>query len=168
MNVAIFLDLSDLYHRVNRHHGAKLNFTSVFERLKEHGFVVTAHAYGIQRGHEAENFVTCLQRIGFQTFFKRPEIIKCGDREIKKSNWELAIGLAAISMLDSVDAVIVGSGSNTMAKLAEYVKARGKQFIVFGCGIGRDLQDVASSIIKIEPDMLEEPREEAEEEELVD
>ena len=85
--IVVKLDLSDLYHRVNRKFGRKLNFEAVLMRFADEGQISAfdgpkVTAYGIQRDNEASGFISCLQRLGIETRFKRPEIIKCGDREI--------------------------------------------------------------------------------------
>jgi hypothetical protein len=163
MMLVVKLDLSDLYHRTNRKYGKKLNFESVLKRLTEYGETLTdasvslqVSAYGIQRFQEASGFISCLQRLDIETFFKRPEIINCGDREIKRANWDLGIGIAAVEAMEqSMTEFILGSGSNSMVPLIHYLRGHEIPCTVFGCGIGRELRSVASNIIKITEDLLE-------------
>jgi hypothetical protein len=161
MAVGIFLDLSDLYHRVNRKFGKKLNFSSVLEVLNEEGDVEELHAYGIQRNNEASGFITCLQRLGFQTHFKYPEIIRCGGRELKRSNWECGIACDVFRFVQTRleifkdEKVILGTGSNIMSPLAKYLTETDLECVVLCCGVGKELRHHASRVIEITEDLLE-------------
>lgn len=156
MAVGIFLDLSDLYHRVNRKFGNKLNFAAVLERLQKEGDIKELHTYGIQRNNEASGFITCLQRLGFQTHFKYPEIIRCGDRELKRSNWECGIACdVARYARTRLDTVILGTGSNIMSPLAKYLTLLEVECVVLCCGVGKELRHHASRVIEITEDLLE-------------
>lgn len=156
MNIAIFLDLSDLYHRVNRRFGRKLNFAASMELFASRGKVVSSQAYGIQRGNEASGFITCLQRLGFDTYFKYPEIIKCGDRELKRANWDTGLTVDVMGMLGpGIEEVILGSGSNNMAPLASYLTEHGFRCVVFACSVGKELRHSATEVLEITEDVLE-------------
>jgi hypothetical protein len=155
MKVGVYLDLSDLYHRVNRKYGRKLNFAAALDdiKLKYPADVHVLRAYGIQRGNEAAGFIACLDRLGFDAQFKRPEIIRCGDREIKRANWDCAMAVDVLR--DHPDIVILGSGSNTFAELARFTVDNHKQFIAFGTGIGKELRGICTSVIEITEAVLE-------------
>jgi hypothetical protein len=166
--IIVKLDLSDLYHRVNRRFGRKLNFESVLRILAETNIVNTpmkVTAYGIQKENEASGFISCLHRLGVETNFKRPEIIRCGDREIKRANWDLGIGMDVVNDVEEqletatsfrrITDIVLGSGSNTMAPLARYIQAHRIQCHAFGCGIGRELRSIVTGIIDVREDMLE-------------
>lgn len=153
MIVDIYLDLSDLYHRVNRRFGRKINYATAMERFAELGEVRKAIAFGIQRGNEASGFITCLQRLGLQTRFKYPEIIKCGDREVKRSNWEAEISFEAA--VSGGDVVVLGTGANNLATVAKYIVGSERKCLVFGCNIGKELRNAASEVIEITEDFLE-------------
>lgn len=155
MKVGVYLDLSDLYHRINRKYGRKLNFAAALDeiKLKYPADVHVLRAYGIQRGNEAAGFIACLDRLGFESNFKRPEIIRCGEREIKRANWDCAICTAV--MRDHPDVVVVGTGSNTLAELARFTTDNHKQFVAFGTGIGKELRTQCSNVIEITEAILE-------------
>ncbi len=155
MNVGVYLDLSDLYHRVNRRFGRKLNFGVVVESFDFFGVPVVLNAYGIQVTNEANNFIACLERCGLMTFFKRPEIIRVGDREIKRSNWELGIGMDVARKLDDLDTVILGTGSARMVPLVEYVRDQGRKCIIFGIGVEKELKKAADAVAEITKEFLE-------------
>jgi len=158
MNTAVFLDLSDLYHRVNRRFGRKLNFAAILDLFDN---VMVAHAYGIQRGNEASGFITCLQKLGFETHFEYPEIIKCGDRELKRSNWGVGITVDVLDLIlqehRNTDhwEIVLGSGSNNMVPLVEYLIGHGINCTIFACNIGRELRNSATEILEITEDVLE-------------
>jgi uncharacterized LabA/DUF88 family protein len=161
MNIAVFLDLSDLYHRVNRKFGRKINFAASMELFSSRGSVLVAHAYGIQRGNEASGFITCLQRLGFEPHFKYPEIIRCGDRELKRSNWGVGMTVDALSLFIEEHRnpehweVILGSGSNNMAPLVSYLTENGIRCVVFACSVGKELRHLATEVLEIDEGLLE-------------
>jgi len=153
--VGVYLDLSDLYHRINRKFGQKLNFAAAIDdiKIKYPADLHVLRAYGIQRGNEASGFISCLNRLGFDVRFKRPEIIRCGEREIKRANWDCAISVDVIR--DQPDVVIVGTGSNTLAELARFTVDNHKQFVVFSVGIGKELRGICTNVIEITEAILE-------------
>lgn len=157
MRVGVYFDLSDLYHRVNRKFGRKLNFAAALEDIKlkypAEKDVHVLRAYGIQRGNEAAGFIACLERLGFETRFKRPEIIRCGEREIKRANWDCAIAVDVLR--DNCDIVVMGSGSNTLTELARCTVDNSIQFITFGTAIGKELRGIATNCIEITEAVLE-------------
>lgn len=155
MKVGVYLDLSDLYHRVNRKFGRKLNFAAALDdiKIKYPANVHVLRAYGIQRGNEAAGFIACLDRLGFDAKFKRPEIIRCGEREIKRANWDCSIAVDVIR--DCPDVVVVGSGSNTLADLARFTVDNHKQYVAFGVGIGKELRGICTTVVEITEAVLE-------------
>jgi len=155
MNIGVYFDLSDLYHRVNRRFGRKLNFGAVIESFASLGEIVTAHAYGIQISREAGSFISCLERMGFVTHFKRPEIIRLGDHEIKRANWELQLGLDVVRCPELLDAVILGTGSSRFLPLVDAIHDSEIKCFVFGAGIERELKKAADVLIEVTQDMLE-------------
>jgi hypothetical protein len=155
MIVGLYLDLSDLYHRINRKYGRKLNFAAIQEKIKQL-YPADTHifrAYGIQRGNEAAGFIACLNRLNFDYRFKKPEIIRCGDREIKRASWELGIALNVIH--DNPNIVILGSGNSTMIDLVHYVIDNGNQCFLFGTTFSRDIRSICTDTIKVTEDILE-------------
>lgn len=146
--VDVFLDLSDLYHRANRRFGRKINYAAAVQCFQPLATVRKIIAFGVQRGNEASGFIACLQRLGIETRFKYPEIIKCGDREIKRSNWEPEITLLAATT--DAQFVVLGSGSNALAPVARY-----RPCYVFGCNVGKDLKAAALEVLEITEDVLE-------------
>jgi uncharacterized LabA/DUF88 family protein len=157
MNVGVYFDLSDLYHRVNRRFGRKLNYGAVLESFKFFGNISRSCAYGIQMTNEASSFIACLERVGIYARFKRPEIIRCGDREIKRANWEAQMALDIVRDIEASELgiVILGSGSARMVPLVEYVRERGVKCLAFGVGIEKELKKVVDGVIDVNPDALE-------------
>jgi len=152
----LYLDLSDLYHRVNRRYGRKINFAAVRDHFKADEMV----AFGIQRGNEASGFITCLQRLGYETRFKYPEIIRCGDRELKRANWDVEFTLSALSSHDPEAQVwarvILGTGSNNYAPLVRFMQnAFNLEPVIFACNPGKELLKTGVEVIEITEAFLE-------------
>jgi len=149
MKIGIYLDLSDLYHRVNRKFSRKLNYEAVIEKIKalylgDHTF----RAYGIQRGSEAAGFIACLERLSIETRFKRPEIVKCGEREVKRANWDC--GITVDILKDACDIVILGSGNNSLTDLARF-----RPLILLSASPGHEIRNACTNFLEITEDLLE-------------
>ena len=156
MLVNVYLDLSDLYHRVNRQFGRKINFAAAMDRFKDLGTLHKVVAFGIQQHNEASGFITCLRRLGYETRFKKPEIIKCGDRELKRSNWDVDFTLDASfpAMPGGFGDLltILGTGSANMVSLVKVLQPRVR---LFTCCPSRELLKTGVSTIEIDEGLLE-------------
>jgi hypothetical protein len=97
--------------------------------------------------------------LGIETFFKYPEIIKCGDRELKRVNWEVGIAVDVFKNYNQSPlskTVILGSGSNNMTPLASYLTTTlDVECVVFSCSVGKELRHSCTEVLEITEDILE-------------
>lgn len=159
MSVKVLVDTGDIYHKLYRQFGYKLDYGKYLARIEELcGPVKDAIAYGSQINNEAAGFITCLKGLGFHTKFKRPRIFKISDREIKQCSWGVDITLDAFT--NDNDIVILGISNTDYIPLIQALQERETYVIVFAASIPNIIRKVADKVIEITPDLLEETQDE--------
>jgi len=154
--VGVFVDTSDIYHRIRRKFdGEKLCYESYYEKIAEWGTVQQAFAYGMQTEHEAGGFITCLKINGFDVRFKRPRIIRIGDREIKKCDWGVQITVDVVKTISRLDLVVLGVSNSDYIPLIHWIKDQGVKVTILASCVPKSLRDTADSVIEITTDYLE-------------
>lgn len=158
MKVGVYIDVSNVYHKLNRKfNGSKLNYGKLmFSISNSFGNVIRTFAYGVQREKEATGFITCLRAYGIEPRFKRPKIIRVGDREIKQCNWGVGITVDVVRLVDKLDIIVLVSSDPDLIPLVKWIRDQGKQAIIFASCIPKSLRDVASGVIEITEGLLEE------------
>lgn len=174
-NIGIFVDTSDLYHKVQREfgRGSKVCYETYYSVCEDVGdIIIKAVAYGM-RG-ETSSFPNCLSLIGFDSKFKSPRIFTSGDRKIKKCDWNVALTLDVVEFVlenrstvvvkdyDTGDiekintaTVIIGSSNSLLIPLVKWVKEQGVKVIVFAARIPESLKENTDESIKVDSDCLE-------------
>lgn len=156
-NVGIFIDVSDFYYRIQRRFsGRKLDFEQYFIAANDYGKIYRAFAYGMQRNYEAAGFIKCLQASGFEAKYKKPKIIKVGDREIKQCDWGMGIAIDIVSLIDKLDVVILGVSNPDFIPLVRWIRDQGVEVIIFASCIPKTLKDSANSAVEITTGLLQE------------
>ncbi|MEE9548728.1 MAG: NYN domain-containing protein [Nitrosomonadaceae bacterium] len=156
-NVGVFVDVSDFYYRIQRRFSrAKLDFEKYIVEAQDYGKIFRAFAYGMQRNNEAAGFIKCLQVSGFEAKYKRPKIIKVGDREIKQCNWDCGITIDVVKLIDKLDVIILGVSNPDYIPLIKWVRDQGKEVIIFASCIPKTLRDAANGAIEITAELLQE------------
>lgn len=157
-NCAVFADVSNLYYCVGkRFDGRKLDYQKLYQKASEIGDVQRAFAYGSQVGDEANPFITCLKKIGYDTKYRRPKISE-DNRIVRKVNWDVGIAMDIVRMTPRINTVILCSADEDLAPLVQWVRDQGVRCVVLACGISRLLKEVADSHIEITEELLEDVR----------
>ena len=155
-NVGVFVDVSDFYYRIQRRFsGRKLDFEQYIIVAQDYGQIFRAFAYGMQRNSEAAGFIKCLQACGFEAKYKRPKVIKIGDREIKQCNWDCGITIDVVKLIDKLDIVVLGVSNPDFIPLVKWIRDQGKEVIIFASCIPKTLKDAANSAIEITTELLQ-------------
>ncbi len=155
--VGVFVDVSDFYYRIQRRFsGAKLDFDQYIIVAAAPGKIFRAFAYGMQREREAAGVIKCLQASGFEAKYKRPKIIKIGDREIKQCDWGVGITIDVVKLIDKLDIVILGVSNPDYIPLVKWCRDQGKEVIIFASCIPKTLKDAANNAIEITTELLQE------------
>lgn len=150
--LGLFLEVSNLYHTINKRYNKKLNYKKYMEFVQSLGEVQQAIAYGAQVGNEAKGFLVCLREAGFMPKYKEPKEFHDGT---KKANWDVGMAVDMISMMDRLDMIVLGSADGDFADLINYVQGKGLQVIVLACNISHELTNVATKCIEIPESLLE-------------
>lgn len=156
-NAALFADISNLYYCIGkRYTGRKLNYQALYAKAASFGNLARATAYGTQVQDEATNFIRCLERLGYDTKYKRPKLAT-GDevKVVRKADWKVGISMDVVRASSRLNTVILASTDPDMMELFVWLRDAGIRIIIIGCGIPRDLQEIADRCVEISEDMLE-------------
>lgn len=166
--VGVFVDTSDLYHKVQRKfgRGSKVCYATYYDTCDDQGDLIdVAVAYGMQ--NDTHSFPNCLAIVGFDTKFKPPRVFTTGDRKIKKCDWNVALTLDVVNwVLERIasygnktvrfdDILILGSSNNLLVPLVKWVKEQGVKVVIFASCVPRNLKEVADEVIEVGEDCLE-------------
>jgi len=154
-NIGLFVDTSDLYHRIRRKFNGKLCYEAYYEEVSSWGTMQQAVAYGMQVSAEAGGFITCLRVAGFDTRFKRPKVMRVGDREIKRCDHGVSIAIDIVKTIDHLDTVVLGVSNPDYIPLINWVRDRGVKVVILASCVPRSLRDVADKVIEIDEEYLE-------------
>lgn len=149
--LGIFVDVSDIYYKVNRKFDAKLDYKAYLDRFDDKIF--RAFAYCSQK---APGFLTYLRGCGFTPKYKRPKIIRISDREIKHCDWGIGITVDIINYLDNIDTVVLGTSNPDFIPLIQWLRTYETRVIIFACCVPLSLRNVADEVIEITEEELEE------------
>jgi len=157
MNTALFADVGNLYYCIGkRFNGRKLDYSKLLQRAEvlTKGPIGRAVAYGSQLSVEATQFIAKLQKIGYETKYRRPQFGK--DRTIeKKVDWDVSICMDVVRSVARLDAIVLCSSDSDLVPLVSWVRDQGLQCIVLACGLPRELRETATRFYEITGDLLE-------------
>lgn len=153
--IGIFVDVSDIYYKVNRKFDAKLDYQAYIDIFDAPIF--RAFAYCSQK---APSFLTCLRSVGFEPKYKQPKIIRVNDREIKRCDWGVGITIDIVYLINKLDTIVLGTSNPDYIPLIQWCRDQGKKVIIFACCVPISLRNVANEVIEITEDFLEEEEEE--------
>ena len=153
MSAGLFVDTSDLYHRVRRKfNGAKLCYEAYYSSVEA---IDPSFAYVMQSENEASGFISCLKMIGFDVCFKRPRLLQIADRTIKQCDWKVQLTIDVVETLPGLDTVFLGVSNPDYIPLVQWVKDQGVKVVILACGVPKSLYRVADSVIEIDESFLE-------------
>lgn len=150
MRTAVFVDVSNIYYCINKKFpGRKLDYEKYLDTVTSGHELVRASAYGSQVNEEAHGFITCLKKIGYQPTFKSV------GQSTRRINWDAAIAVDIIKLIDRVDRVVIGSASPDILPIVNWLKERGIVVEIVACGVNKELKQAATSWVDLEEDSLE-------------
>jgi uncharacterized LabA/DUF88 family protein len=156
--VGVFLDITDLYYKLLREFkNGKLDYQSYLSHIKEitGKDIGMAVAYGCQSNDEAEPFIGYLRSIGFRTKYKKPYILKIGDRDIKRCSWQVALTVDALNAVGTCDTVVLCTSNPDILPLVRDLRDKNVEVIIYACNVPANLAKAASRVIEITSDNLE-------------
>ncbi len=154
--VGIFVDTSDLYHKVQRNfgQGGKVRFELYLEYCEDFE-ISDMVAYGM-RG-ESSGFSNYLDKLGFTTKFKPPRVYSFGERTIKKCDWNIMLAMDVIRAVvdNSLDVVVLGSSNALLLPLVTYLKDKNVHVVVIASGVPDTLRKAVDSFTELDETHLE-------------
>ncbi len=156
--ILVCVDVSNLYYCIGKkYEGRRLNYAAYVEYIKDLGEILKMVAYGAQLGKEANAFIHCLRKLGFETKYKAPRVFKNGPHTRRKADWDVGIAIDIVNAIEmrSVDMIILGTADGDLTPCVEWARARGVDVVVLACGVARELKKSASYFIEIPESFLE-------------
>lgn len=153
--IAVFADVQNLYYTVRQAYGCHFNYAAFWADVCQHGQIVEAVAYAIDRGDsKQQQFQQILRNLGF--IVKLKPYIQRSDGSAK-GDWDVGITLDVMDAAARVDEVVLASGDGDFDLLLERIISRhGVEAVAYGVpGLtANSLIRAASRYVPIEGELL--------------
>jgi len=107
-NIAIFVDVQNIYYTTRQAYGRQFNYRKLWQRISAEGNISAATAYATQRNDDKQlKFQDALRHIGFN--IKLKPYIQRSDGSAK-GDWDVGITIDIMEAAQHVDTVILLSG----------------------------------------------------------
>jgi len=144
-NIAIFVDVQNIYYTTRDAYGRQFNYRKLWQTISAQGEIVCATAYATQRNDDQQTrFHDALKHIGF-TLKLKPYIQRSDGSA--KGDWDVGITIDALETAKDVDTVILLSGDGDFDLLLKKIITKyGVSAEVYGVPAltARSLMDAAS------------------------
>jgi uncharacterized protein (TIGR00288 family) len=118
--VAVFIDVSNMYHSAKNLFGRKLNFKEVLKTAVAGRKLIRAIAYAVRtESGEEKAFLEALDKQGFEVKMKDLQIFAGG---AKKADWDVGLAIDAIKIAERIDVVVLVSGDGDYQPLINYLQ----------------------------------------------
>ncbi|MVW76744.1 LabA-like NYN domain-containing protein [Pseudomonas xionganensis] len=153
--IAVFADVQNLYYTVRQAYGCHFNYAALWADISQHGQIVEAYAYAIDRGDaKQQQFQQILRNLGFNVKLK--PYIQRSDGSAK-GDWDVGITIDLMEAAARVDQLVLASGDGDFDLLLEHVRSRhGVEAVAYGVpGLtAQSLVRAASRYVPIEGNLL--------------
>lgn len=118
--LAVFIDVSNMYHSAKNLFNRKLNFKEVLKAAVAERKLIRAIAYAVRtEGGEEKAFLEALSKQGFEVKMKDLQIFAGG---AKKADWDVGLAIDAIKIAEKIDVAILVSGDGDYQPLVNYLQ----------------------------------------------
>lgn len=153
--IGVFVDLISLFGSVKvAYNGRKINYEEYLEKIKEHGTIYRANAYGAFIGEESASFITCLENIGYEPKYVKATIYE-DKPNIKRTDRTMDIVVDIMKIMERIDTVVIGSLNLQLIPFINFLRERGIKVILFACNVKRELKIAANEYWLIDDSVLE-------------
>lgn len=153
--IAVFADVQNLYYTVRQAYGCHFNYAALWADISQHGQIVEAYAYAIDRGDaKQQQFQQILRNLGFSVKLK--PYIQRSDGSAK-GDWDVGITIDIMEAAARVEQLVLASGDGDFDLLLEHVRNRhGVEAVAYGVpGLtAQSLVRAASRYVPIEGNLL--------------
>jgi uncharacterized LabA/DUF88 family protein len=153
--IAVFADVQNLYYTVRQAYGCHFDYAALWADISQHGQIVEAYAYAIDRGDaKQQQFQQILRNLGFTVKLK--PYIQRSDGSAK-GDWDVGITIDIMDTAPRVDEVVLASGDGDFDLLLEKIRSSyGVEAVAYGVpGLtAQSLVRAASRYVPIEGALL--------------
>jgi len=126
--VGLFVDVQNMYYAA-RQLNARLDFGALIEEVSRDRRMIRAIAYVVQnRDIDQSGFLAMLQQRSYEVRRKDLKVRADGS---SKGDWDMGMALEILSLVDSLDVVVLVSGDGDFVPLVNAVKTRGPRVEVY-------------------------------------
>ena len=152
--VGVFVDVQNMFYAAKDRYGRKVDYIKLLDLIVGPRYLMGAYAYVVQISEiDQAPFLSLLEHNGYT--IKSKDLRLRGDGSAK-GDWDVGIAVDVVSMLGSLDVVILASGDGDFCPLAELIKQQNKRFevVAFEHNTSMDLQQIADQFFPIGDELL--------------
>lgn len=152
--VGVFVDVQNLFYAAKDRYERRVDLIKLLDLIVGPRQLLTAYAYIVQIPEiKQSNFISLLEHNGYT--IRSKDLRLRGDGSAK-GDWDVGIAVDVVSMLGSLDVVILASGDGDFCPLADLIKQQHKRIevVAFEHNTSMDLQAVADQFFPIGEELL--------------
>ena len=153
-SVGVFVDVQNMFYAAKDRYAGRVDYIKLLDLIVGPRQLVVAYAYVVQIPEiNQSGFLSLLEHNGYT--IKSKDLRLRGDGTAK-GDWDVGIAIDIVSMLESLDVVILASGDGDFCALAELIKQQGKrvEVVAFEHNTSMDLQRMADQFFPIGDELL--------------
>ena len=153
-HVGVFVDVQNLFYAAKDRYERRVDLIKLLDLIVGPRQLLTAYAYIVQIPEIKQgNFISLLEHNGYT--IRSKDLRLRGDGSAK-GDWDVGIAVDVVSMLGSLDVVILASGDGDFCPLADLIKQQHKRIevVAFEHNTSMDLQAVADQFFPIGEELL--------------
>jgi len=152
--VGVFVDVQNMFYAAKDRYGRRVDYIKLLDLIVGPRYLMGAYAYVVQIPEiDQAPFLSLLEHNGYT--IKSKDLRLRGDGSAK-GDWDVGIAVDVVSMLGSLDVVILASGDGDFCPLAELIKQQDKrvEVVAFEHNTSMDLQQIADQFFPIGDELL--------------
>ena len=152
--VGVFVDVQNMFYAAKDRFGRRVDYIKLLDLIVGPRYLIGAYAYVVQIPEIPQaSFLSLLEHNGYT--IKSKDLRLRGDGSAK-GDWDVGIAVDIVSMLGSLDVVILASGDGDFCPLAELIKQQNKrvEVVAFEHNTSMDLQQIADQFFPIGDELL--------------
>ena len=152
--VGVFVDVQNMFYAAKDRFERRVDYIKLLDLIVGPRQLLCAYAYIVQIPEIKQgNFISLLEHNGYT--IRSKDLRLRGDGSAK-GDWDVGIAVDVVSMLRSLDVVILASGDGDFCPLAELIKQQQKRIevVAFEHNTSMDLQAMADQFFPIGEELL--------------
>jgi len=152
--VGVFVDVQNMFYAAKDRFERRVDYIKLLDLIVGPRQLISAYAYIVQIPEiDQSNFFSLLEHNGYT--IRSKDLRLRGDGSAK-GDWDVGIAVDVVSMLSSLDVIILASGDGDFCPLAELIKQQHKRIevVAFEHNTSMDLQSMADQFFPIGEELL--------------